>query len=169
MLVPNRLHFLLGHHLQPTHSCHQGTGRLHFRRGRKVSSACLDHECQKSILFASRNKLRLMASTSAEGKQLYNDWVIKDNRSIVQVLDDMRSCKPSLEHLCELLPRLQPRYYSISSSPKVNKLFSFIEITLLTFFPQNNSSLLPLIACPLCLCHLPKYNNYKLLSMNSRV
>jgi len=60
-----------------------------------------------------------MAATSAEGKQLYNDWVIRDNRSIVHILEDLPSCKPPLDHLCELLPRLQARYYSISSSPKV--------------------------------------------------
>lgn len=81
-----------------------------------------------------------MASTSAEGKQLYNDWVIKDNRSIVQVLDDMRSCKPALEHLCELLPRLQARYYSISSSPKVSqiKLLTYLDLKLQTSESENN-------------------------------
>ena len=40
-------------------------------------------------------------------------------RSIVAILEDLPSLKPPLDHLCELLPRLHPRYYSISSSPKV--------------------------------------------------
>lgn len=40
-------------------------------------------------------------------------------RSIVPILEDLPSLKPPLDHLCELLPRLHPRYYSISSSPKV--------------------------------------------------
>ncbi|XP_069672072.1 NADPH--cytochrome P450 reductase [Periplaneta americana] len=66
-----------------------------------------------------QEKLRTMASTSPEGKQLYNQWVIQDNRNIVHILEDLKSCKPALDHLCELLPRLQARYYSISSSPKV--------------------------------------------------
>jgi len=60
-----------------------------------------------------------MASTTPEGKQLYNQWIIQENRNIVHILEDLKSCKPALDHLCELLPRLQARYYSISSSPKV--------------------------------------------------
>ncbi|XP_065174334.1 NADPH--cytochrome P450 reductase isoform X2 [Atheta coriaria] len=63
--------------------------------------------------------LKSMASTSPEGKTKYQEWIIHDNRNIVQVLEDLPSCNPPLDHLCELLPRLQPRYYSISSSPKL--------------------------------------------------
>ncbi|XP_039300847.1 NADPH--cytochrome P450 reductase-like, partial [Nilaparvata lugens] len=64
-------------------------------------------------------KLKSMASTSPEGKQLYNSWIIQDNRNILHILEDMPSCKPPIDHICELLPRLQCRYYSISSSSKV--------------------------------------------------
>jgi NADPH-ferrihemoprotein reductase len=67
-----------------------------------------------------------MASTSAEGKQQYTDWVIQANRNIVHILEDLSSCKPALDHLCELLPRLQCRYYSISSSPKVLQFYEFL-------------------------------------------
>ncbi|XP_050305101.1 NADPH--cytochrome P450 reductase isoform X1 [Anthonomus grandis grandis] len=69
---------------------------------------------------ADKEKLKLMASTSPEGKALYQKWIIEDNRNIVHILEDLPSCKPALDHLCELLPRLQPRYYSISSSPKLH-------------------------------------------------
>lgn len=68
---------------------------------------------------AEKERLKLMASTSAEGKALYQQWINHDNRNIVHVLEDTPSCRPALDHLCELLPRLQPRYYSISSSPKL--------------------------------------------------
>lgn len=60
-----------------------------------------------------------MSSTAPEGKQLYQDWVVDQNRNIVHILEDLPSCRPPIDHLCELLPRLQPRYYSISSSAKV--------------------------------------------------
>lgn len=64
--------------------------------------------------------LKLMASTSPEGKQLYSKWISDDNRNIVHILEDLPSVKIAIDHLCELLPRLQPRYYSISSSPKLH-------------------------------------------------
>lgn len=35
------------------------------------------------------------------------------------ILEDLPSVKPPPDHLCEMLPRLQARYYSISSSPKL--------------------------------------------------
>lgn len=54
------------------------------------------------------------------GKALYQKWISEENRNIVHILEDLPSCKPALDHLCELLPRLQPRYYSISSSPKLH-------------------------------------------------
>ena len=50
----------------------------------------------------------------------YHSWVQEDRRNIVAILEDLPSVKPPPDHLCELLPRLQARYYSISSSPKVS-------------------------------------------------
>lgn len=61
-----------------------------------------------------------MATNSQEGKALYQSFIVDACRNIVHILEDITSCKPPLDHLCELLPRLQPRYYSISSSPKVS-------------------------------------------------
>lgn len=66
--------------------------------------------------------LKHMASTTPEGKAKYLSWIQDSCRNIVHILEDVPSCKPPLDHICELLPRLQPRYYSISSSSKVNML-----------------------------------------------
>lgn len=66
-----------------------------------------------------RRKLLLMSSPSDEGKSLYKQWVLDDCRSVVHILEDMPSLRPPLDLLLELMPRLQARYYSISSSPKV--------------------------------------------------
>lgn len=63
--------------------------------------------------------LKKISSSTEEGKALYADWVLKNCRSIVHVLQDLPSVHPPLDHLLELLPRLQCRYYSISSSPKL--------------------------------------------------
>ncbi|XP_030848141.1 NADPH--cytochrome P450 reductase [Strongylocentrotus purpuratus] len=69
---------------------------------------------------ADKEKLLLMSSATPEGKKEYSDWVTKCHRNIVAILEDLPSVKVPLDHLCELLPRLHARYYSISSSPKVS-------------------------------------------------
>ncbi|XP_051891119.1 NADPH--cytochrome P450 reductase-like [Pristis pectinata] len=64
--------------------------------------------------------LRKMASSSPEGKSQYLKWVVEDRRNILAILEDLKSLRPPIDHLCELLPRLQARYYSIASSSKVH-------------------------------------------------
>ena len=49
----------------------------------------------------------------------YQEWVMDSRRNLLAILEDVPSCMPAMDHLCELLPRLQARYYSIASSPKV--------------------------------------------------
>nr|XP_054502882.1 NADPH--cytochrome P450 reductase [Agelaius phoeniceus] len=67
-----------------------------------------------------QERLRKMASSAAEGKALYLSWVVEARRNILAILQDMPSLRPPIDHLCELLPRLQARYYSIASSSKVH-------------------------------------------------
>ncbi|XP_067451992.1 P450 (cytochrome) oxidoreductase b [Thunnus thynnus] len=67
-----------------------------------------------------QENMRKMASSSPEGKGLYQSWVLDVNRNILAILEDMPSLRPPIDHLCELLPRLQARYYSIASSSKVH-------------------------------------------------
>eukprot|EP00794_Sanderia_malayensis_P019243 gene19243-21171_t len=65
-----------------------------------------------------RDFLYKLVSGDEEGKSLYNEWVVKDHRNIVSILSDLTSVQPPIDLLLELLPRLQCRYYSISSSSK---------------------------------------------------
>merc|ERR1712117_689580 len=51
---------------------------------------------------------------------LYQSWVVDSCRHITHILEDMKTCKPPIDHILELLPRLQPRFYSIASSAKVH-------------------------------------------------
>lgn len=69
-----------------------------------------------------KEKLKLMSSTTPEGKAEYQKYVQESCRNIVHILEDLPSCRPPIDHICELLPRLQPRFYSISSSSKVRGL-----------------------------------------------
>ncbi|KAJ0180556.1 hypothetical protein K1T71_003960 [Dendrolimus kikuchii] len=79
---------------------------------RELAEYCTNEEDKKKLL--------LMATNSQEGKALYQSFVVEACRNVVHILEDIPSCKPPLDHICELLPRLQPRYYSISSSPKLH-------------------------------------------------
>uniref|UniRef100_A0A1I7ZKU9 NADPH--hemoprotein reductase n=1 Tax=Steinernema glaseri TaxID=37863 RepID=A0A1I7ZKU9_9BILA len=62
-----------------------------------------------------------------EGLKEYGHFIQKERRSIIDILKTFDSCKPPTEYLLELLPRLQARYYSISSSPKLDS--NLISIT----------------------------------------
>ncbi|XP_076876399.1 NADPH--cytochrome P450 reductase isoform X3 [Brachyhypopomus gauderio] len=64
--------------------------------------------------------MREMACSSTEGKALYRSWVLDAERDVLAVLEDLPSLRPPVDHLCELLPRLQARFYSIASSAKVH-------------------------------------------------
>ncbi|CAH1231416.1 POR [Branchiostoma lanceolatum] len=72
------------------------------------------------IDYASDPKDRefLTRITSSAGKKEFAEWVTDSHRDILQILKDLPSLKPPVDHLCELMPRLHARYYSISSSPK---------------------------------------------------
>nr|CAB3265046.1 NADPH--cytochrome P450 reductase [Phallusia mammillata] len=62
--------------------------------------------------------LNLLSSATPEGKKEYQHWVMDSRRHLLAILDEVPSCNPPIDHICELLPRLQARYYSIASSPK---------------------------------------------------
>ncbi|KAA0203362.1 hypothetical protein HAZT_HAZT006678, partial [Hyalella azteca] len=87
-----------------------------------ITSPPRTHVLKEFIQYASdekdREQLVLMTSTTDEGRAAYQEWVVKSARTVSHVLEDLPSCRPPLDYLCELLPRLQARYYSISSSPK---------------------------------------------------
>lgn len=101
--------------------CTYKTALLHYV---DITSLPRSHVLKEISDYATdeeeKNKLRLMSSSTEEGKNLYNEWILKSCRSIIHILEDLPSLRPPLDHLLELFPRLQARYYSISSSPKIH-------------------------------------------------
>ena len=84
--------------------------------------------------------LKKMSTYNDEGKQMYSQFIVNSCRNIVHVLEDLPSIKPPIDHLVELLPRLQPRFYSISSSPRVHSDSIHITAVLVDYMqPDNNN------------------------------
>jgi NADPH-ferrihemoprotein reductase len=50
----------------------------------------------------------------------YLRWVQHDMRTFAEVIRDLPTLRPDPGHMVEMLPKLQCRYYSISSSPKAH-------------------------------------------------
>jgi len=75
-------------------------------------SQLLANERDKSIL-------QLFSSSSVEGFAAYKQYFVQGWRTIVDVLEECPSVEISLGVFLEIAPRIQPRFYSISSASSV--------------------------------------------------
>ena len=57
----------------------------------------------------------------SDSRLLLQSYIVDACRHVTHILEDLPTCKPAIDHLLELLPRLQPRFYSISSSSRVHQ------------------------------------------------
>lgn len=68
---------------------------------------------------AEKQRLLLLASTTAQGKAEFKSWIKEAQRSVFELFINFPSVKPSLRAFIHIMPRLQPRAYTIASSALV--------------------------------------------------
>lgn len=67
----------------------------------------------------------------------YDDWRHFHYPHLSEVLQQFSSCKPQASLLAVLLPPLQPRFYSISSSPLAHKQSIHLTVAVVTYKTQS--------------------------------
>jgi sulfite reductase alpha subunit-like flavoprotein len=73
---------------------------------------------QLSFLASSPEQAeKLLELSQSQGYDIYYEYVVQEKRTFVEVLEDFDSISITLNQLIELVPVLQPRSYSIASSP----------------------------------------------------
>lgn len=90
---------------------------------RIIANYTSDEEEKQCLLFLS----------SPEGSYYFTDLIRQPSLSILDILSHYPSCKPPVEKIIECLPPLRPRFYSVTSSPLVDKqrfriLFNVLKI-----------------------------------------
>ncbi|KAJ0402117.1 hypothetical protein ATCC90586_002659 [Pythium insidiosum] len=89
----------------------------------------------KQMAYYARDeseRARLLHLSSKEGKDDYQQWVLDDERSFVDVFAHFTSVRVPLGALIELVPYQQPRYYTISSSSLVNPQRVHITVSIIS-------------------------------------
>lgn len=67
-----------------------------------------------------KEKLLALGGDDPDGVARYREEVLSKNVSLIDLLEEHRSCELPFNVYLELLPQLKPCYYSISSSPLVD-------------------------------------------------
>jgi len=81
----------------------------------------------------SSEKAELLRLASIDGADDYAKTVVEEQRTLLDILLQFGSVVVALTQVVEHLPRLQPRFYSISSSPRAHKQSVHITAALVEF------------------------------------
>ncbi|EFO27526.2 FAD binding domain-containing protein [Loa loa] len=84
-----------------------------------------------------KERLLLLSTANEQGLKEYGNYIQKERRSIIDILRAFPTCKPPVDYVLELLPRLQPRYYSISSSSKYDRELLAITVVVTRYMIGN--------------------------------
>ena len=105
-----------------------------------IMSVPRTHILKAMVEYATSDadKKRLLHLTGPDGKEDLHKYLHRDSRHLLETLQDFPSVRPPVDLVFELLPRLQCRYYSISSSPKVQPDSIGVCLTVLEYNTSTN-------------------------------
>lgn len=90
-------------------------------------------------------QLRLMQLASREGSDQYTTQVKEAQLTLLDLLNTFKSCQPKFAHLVQMLPSLNTRAYSLSSTAQSSQLGDGQEMefvfTLVKFDKENGNKL----------------------------
>merc|ERR1712146_127333 len=75
-----------------------------------------------------------------EGKARYEKEVVKNRPPLAELLEQFPSCKVPLAQLVQMLPPLQPRYYSIASAPSTHPSEIHVAFSLVRYAVEHPDS-----------------------------
>ena len=84
---------------------------------RALAEHCTALRCSAREQERDRNRLLLLSGNSKSSRAFFTSVVEAQRLSLIELLEMFPSCQPPLELLLASLPPLQPRFYSIASSP----------------------------------------------------
>jgi len=79
-----------------------------------------DNMANLFAIIRSMDGLEKAYANDAVEQEEYKKEILYSERNVIEVLKVFKSARPPLDQFLEQLPRLQPRYYSISSSSQAN-------------------------------------------------
>ncbi|XP_016362919.1 nitric oxide synthase 1 [Sinocyclocheilus anshuiensis] len=92
---------------------------------------------QQFAPLATNEKQRKRLEVLSKGLQEYEEWKWYNNPTIVEVLEEFPSLQIPSTLLLTQLPLLQPRYYSISSSPDLHPGEIHLTVAVVSYRPRD--------------------------------
>uniref|UniRef100_A0A3B3TLD8 Nitric oxide synthase n=1 Tax=Poecilia latipinna TaxID=48699 RepID=A0A3B3TLD8_9TELE len=111
---------------------------------------------QQFAALATNDKQKRKLEILSKGLQEYEEWKWYNNPTLVEVLDEFPSIQMPSTLLLTQLPLLQPRYYSISSSPDMYSGEIHLTVAVVSYHTRGENppvlqSCVPTPSCPMIL------------------
>lgn len=131
-------------------SCFQVRNVYRLKRGNHPLLFFTSYCCKTNLPRQTLNPINiylyfyliLSFSLTSQGLQEYEEWKWYNNPTLVEVLEEFPSIQMPSTLLLTQLPLLQPRYYSISSSPDLHPGEIHLTVAVVSYHARGKDLLL---------------------------